>query len=297
MKILTKFQNKCKTLSTMQSLVNHLLQLQELVLILDEHKTTGDGSHLERLRKNIEDLASGLPQSTKDFVLRLLKKDHIVMAPMHNGSCAICGMRLPLGLVQTVRQAHDLQSNQIQTCPSCARILYETSDSARWVGENQTRSEPRKIGIARFSAQSLMIPELKATKRDDAIIELATIMQDARFVDDAAKLVTAAIERENILSTGMENGLAFPHVRGVEGGGLTLALGTSKKGIKFDNDHTANIICFFTIPTAVSAFYLRLIAGLTESFMKVQNRNAIIAATDQESLWKALGKATRYTVK
>lgn len=281
----------------MQSQINHLLQLQELVLILDEHRATGDGSHLDRLSKNIEELAGGLPQTTRDFVMRLLKKDHIVMAPMHNGSCAICGMRLPIGLVQTVRQAHDLQSQQVQTCPSCARILYESSDAARWVGESHSRSEPRKMGIARFSSQLLMVPGLNATKRDDAILELANAMQDARFVDDASKLVSAAIERENILSTGMENGLAFPHVRGVEGGGLTLALGTSKKGIAFDSEHTANIICFLTIPTAVSAFYLRLIAGLTEAFMKAPNRSAIISATDQESLWKALIKATKYSVK
>ena len=281
----------------MQSLINHLLQFQELVLILDEHRSTGDGSHLERLTKNIEDLASALPQSTRDFVMRLLKNDHIVMAPMHNGSCAICGMRLPIGLVQTVRQAHETQSNEIHTCPSCARILYESLDAARWVGETRSRSEPRKAGIARFSAQSLMVPGLKATKRDDAIIELANAMQDAKFVDDASKLVTAAIERENILSTAMENGLAFPHVRGVEGGGLTLALGTSKKGIRFDGEHTANIVCLLTIPTAVSAFYLRLVAGLSEAFMKAPNRTAILAAATQEDLWKALVKATRYTVK
>lgn len=281
----------------MQSLINHLLQLQELVLILDEHKATGDGSHLDRLAKNIEELANGLPQSTRDFVMRLVKKDHIVMAPMHNGSCAICGMRLPLGLVQSVRQAHDLKSEEIQTCPSCARILYESLEAARWVGEAHSRTEPRKVGIARFSAQSLMVPNLKAAKRDDAIIELANAMQDARFIDDASKLVAPAIERENILSTGMENGLAFPHVRGVEGGGLTLAVGTSKKGIKFDDEHTANIICFLTIPTAVSAFYLRLVAGLTDAFMKAPNRESILEAATQEDLWKALIKATRYSVK
>ncbi len=281
----------------MQSLINHLLQFQELVLILDEHRSTGDGSHLERLTKNIEDLAGALPQSTRDFVMRLLKNDHIVMAPMHNGSCAICGMRLPIGLVQTVRQAHETQSNEIHTCPSCARILYESLDAARWVGETRSRSEPRKAGIARFSAQSLMVPNMKATKRDDAIIELANAMQDAKFVDDAAKLVTAAIERENILSTAMEDGLAFPHVRGVEGGGLTLALGTSRKGVKFDSTHTAHIICFLAIPTAVSAFYLRLVSGLADAFSKQQNREAILAASDQESLWKAIIKATRYAVK
>lgn len=276
----------------MQSLINHLLQLQELVLILDEHRATGDGSHLSSLSKNVEQLAEGLPQQVKGFIQRLLKKDHVIMSPMHNGACAICGVKLPIGQVQAVRQARELQ-----TCPSCARVLYEAQDAARWIGEVHGRTEPRKTGIARFSSPDLMVPALKAKTRDDAIIELANTMQDAHFVDDAGKLVSAAIERENILSTGMENGLAFPHVRNVEGGGLTLALGVSKSGVKFDDEHVANIICFMTIPTAVSAFYLRLVAGLSETFMKEQNRAAILAAANQEALWKALVKVTRFTVK
>ncbi len=276
----------------MQSLINLLLQMQELVLILDEHRATGDGSHLNRLSENIDQMTEKLPIQTRGFVQRLLKKDHIVMAPMHNGACAICGMRLPISQVQAVRRL-----KEIQTCPSCARILFESADAAQWVGEAQSRTEPRKSGIARFSAAALMVPNMQARTRDDAIAELADCMQKAGFIDDAAKMVHAAIERENILGTGMEHGLAFPHVRGIEGGGLTLAMGTSPGGIPFDNEHRASIICFFAIPTAVSAFYLRLMAGLTETFLKAQNRTALMAAETPEQLWKALAKATRYTIK
>ena len=50
------------------------------------------------------------------------------------------------------------------------------------------------------------------------------------------------------------------------------------------------------IPTAVSAFYLRLMAGLTETFLKQQNREALMLAENQEQLWKALVKATRLAI-
>ena len=96
----------------------------------------------------------------------------------------------------------------------------------------------------------------------------------------------------------MENGLAFPHVRGIEGGGLTLALGVSKKGVPFDEQGSvAHFIFLVTIPSAVSAFYLRLLSGLTETFLKPQNRDALLAAETPEQLWKALIKATRYSIK
>jgi mannitol/fructose-specific phosphotransferase system IIA component (Ntr-type) len=277
----------------MQSLINHLNQLQELVLIRDEHRTTGDGSHMDRLNDSIDQLTDKLPPDMKSLYQRLYKKDHIVMAPMYNGCCAICGMRMPISQVQAVRMC-----KQIQNCPSCARILYEESDAPRWVGETPSRSEPRKSGISRFSAESLMVPDLKATTGAEAIAELAKVMEEKNFVSGADKLVETALEREAVLSTAMENGLAFPHVRGVEGGGLTLALGISKKGVKFDDaGNVVNIVFFLTIPTAVSAFYLRLMSGLTETFLKEQNREAILAAETPEQLWKALTKATRYSIK
>jgi len=277
----------------MQSLINHLNQLQELVLIRDEHRTTGDGRHMESLNASIDQLTDKLPPDIKSLYQRLYKKDHIVMAPMYNGCCAICGMRMPISQVQAVRLC-----KQIQNCPSCARILFEESDAPRWVGETPSRTEPRKSGISRFSAESLMAPDLKGTTGAEVIAELATLMEQKNFVSGADKLVETALEREAVLSTAMENGLAFPHVRGVEGGGLTLSLGVSKKGVKFDDaGNVCNIIFFITIPTAVSAFYLRLMSGLTETFLKEQNRDAILAAETPEQLWKALTKATRYSIK
>lgn len=277
----------------MQSLINHLNQLQELVLIRDEHRTTGDGRHMESLNTSIDQLIDKLPPDIKSLYQRLYKKDHIVMAPMYNGCCAICGMRMPISQVQAVRLC-----KQIQNCPSCARILFEESDAPRWVGETPSRTEPRKSGISRFSAESLMAPDLKGTTGAEVIAELATLMEQKNFVSGADKLVETALEREAVLSTAMENGLAFPHVRGVEGGGLTLSLGVSKKGVKFDDaGNVCNIIFFITIPTAVSAFYLRLMSGLTETFLKEQNREAILAAETPEQLWKALTKATRYSIK
>ena len=73
----------------MQSLINHLNQLQELVLIRDEHRTTGDGSHMEKLNDSIDQLTDKLPPDMNSLYQRLYKKDHIVMAPMYNGCCAI----------------------------------------------------------------------------------------------------------------------------------------------------------------------------------------------------------------
>ncbi len=278
----------------MKNQINLLNQLQELVLTRDEHHATGDGSHMDELDGFIDDLVSRLAPEVRSLYQRLYKKDHIVMSPMNNGCCAICGMRLPISQVQAVKQAR-----QIQNCPSCARMLFFEEDEApRWIGEKTSRTEPRKSGVGRFSAEELMIPDLKGSSTESAIRELACAMEANRFVSSADALVAGALRRESVLSTALGDGIAFPHVRGVEGGGLTLALGVSKKGFVFDDSgERVNIVFFSAIPTAASPFYLRLVKCLSEAFCKEENRKALVAAKTQADLWKTLTKATRYTIR
>ena len=273
--------------------INHLIQLQELSLIRAEQKAHRHGHRLDELDASSADLTSQLSPDVQALVVRMQKRDSIIIVPMTNGTCTACGMRLPTSHVQQVKV-----SDQLQVCPICTRLLYFQDGLPKNVGKAPRRSEPRKVGVARFSSPTLMIPRLKAATRDEAIRELATKMQEEGFVDDAEKLVDAALKREAIVSTALDHCLAFPHVRGVEGGGLTLGLGVSAKGIKFDgNDkNVTKIIFFLVIPTAASAFYLKLLAGLAETFSDADARKAITAEETPEKLWKLLVKLTKKTV-
>lgn len=275
----------------MKSQINILRQLQELVLTRDEHHQTGDGSHLDSLNASIEGLQKKLEPQVFGLYDRLYKKNHIVISAMTNNCCAVCGMQVPIAQGQQVRLAQHLV-----TCSSCGRILFATDeDAAKNVAEAPDRDNP-KTGISRFSAEELMVVGLEAKTKEEAIACLAEAMEKARFISNADKLVTGVLERESILSTAMEGGIAFPHVRGVEGGGLTLAMGVSKKGIDW-NGEKVKIVFLSAIPVAVSAFYLRLMGGLAQTFSKEANRKAVLEAKDSAALWKTLQKATRPTVK
>ena len=275
----------------MKSQINTLRQLQELVLTRDEHNQTGDGSHLDALNDAIDALQQKLSPQVAGLYGRLYKKSHIVISAMVNNCCAVCGMQVPIAQGQQVRLGQHLV-----TCSSCGRILFAADEDAVVnTSEAPDRDNP-KTGISRFSAEELMVCDLGAATREQAIAKLALAMEGHGFFSTAENLVTAALEREGVLSTAMEGGLAFPHVRGVEGGGLTLAMGISKEGIDWDGEKV-NVIFLSAIPVAVSAFYLRLMAGLAQSFAKDANRKAVLDAKDASALWKALQKATRTTVK
>jgi mannitol/fructose-specific phosphotransferase system IIA component (Ntr-type) len=279
----------------MHVLVNHLIQLQELTLIRDEQKVTAPGAdHLQQLDASIAGMTGELPVDTRTLFLKLHKRDHIVISPISDGICAICGMRLPISLVQAVRLAREIHS-----CPNCARMLYCADLAPRRIGKSPRRTDPRKVGIVRFSSEALMVPRLDAAEKEGVIRELAYKMEHEGFVVHADKLVEEALRREAILSTAVDHGIAFPHVRGVEGGGLTLAMGLSPKGVDFGDkkDNLTKIVFLIVIPTAASAFYLKLLAGLTETLMKAENRKALLAEKEPDKLWKTLAKVTRATIK
>ncbi len=275
----------------MKSQINTLRQLQELVLTRDEHHQTGDGSRLDTLNDSIAEISSKLDPRVRGLYDRLYKKSHIVISAMANGCCAVCGMQVPIAQAQQVKLAQHLV-----TCSNCGRILFATgaSDPAN-IAEKADRDDI-KTGISRFSAEELVVANLEATTREEAIAELAARMEQNKFISNAESLVTAAIERENVLSTALGGGIAFPHVRGVEGGALTLAMGVSQKGIDWDGEKV-HIIFLSAIPVAVSAFYLRLMSGIMQAYAKKENYDAALAAKTSAALWKSLVKATHRTIK
>ncbi len=278
----------------MKRTVNELVQLQELLEAQAQREVMTVQPRLAQLAVSIRTMLDELPEGIGPQFLQLHKKLHVAIVPVAGNGCTGCGMGLPVSLVQQVRR-----SDSLHRCPNCSRFLFwpdttppRTLPRARW------RAEPPKVGIARFSAPELMVPRLEASTPEAAIVEISDLMQDSGFIDNGTQLAEAALRREAIVSTAIEHGIAFPHARGVEGGGLTLALALAPTGIRFSSEfrELTRIIFFMSIPTAASAFYLKLLAGLTGIFEASANRKKLLDAGTPAKLWKTLAQLTKKVI-
>jgi mannitol/fructose-specific phosphotransferase system IIA component (Ntr-type)/RNA polymerase-binding transcription factor DksA len=276
----------------MQRWIHHMIQLQDLIFARDQQQASMPGARLSTLDASIKQLENELPEELRVQFTKILRRGSLAIVPIANGVCSACGLAIPISQVHAVHAA-----DKIYTCPSCARFLFYQTGAPRRISRQRRRGEPAQVGIARFSAPQLMIPRLAGTTRDEVIMEMSNRLEAEGFIDNASLLAEEALKREAIASTAVDQGLAFPHVRGVEGGGLTLALGLSRKGVRFGGKTNSRIIFFMVIPTAASAFYLRLLSGLTQSFRDESARAALFEATTQDALWKALVRVTRQTVQ
>ena len=277
----------------MNNILNQLIQLQELNFAKEEQKASNSKMPLAQLEKSIAAIRAQLPDSVADRYDRLQKRYPLAVVPLANGSCSRCGLAVPHNVVNAAKAGEELQ-----TCPHCGRFLFFPDTVARQPKKKFEGKRPVEVGIARFSAANLMVPKLEATTREGVIGELAKTLGEGGFVEDAATVTELALRREAIVSTGVEHGLAFPHVRDVEGGGLTFAVGMKEKGIDFGApaDHLSKIFFFIVIPTPATAFYLRLLAGLVRTFDSSDARKELLDCDEPLKMWKTLVKLTRETV-
>lgn len=275
-------------------IINQLIQLQELVVADLQQKASMPKVRLEKLEKNIETLMADLPPQVKSHFGRLLQKSPEAIVPVVNAICAGCGMSLTKSVVNGVKKAEEMFR-----CPNCTRFLYFPDQLVERERTSRKYGEARKVGIERFTSPELMIMPLKGETPEEVLGEICSRMETEGFINDGGHLLDLALQREAIVSTAVDSGLAFPHVRGVEGGGLTMVLGIHKKGVKFGGPGRTltRVFFFMAIPTATSAFYLKLLSGLSRIFREKDAREALLSAKTEEELWAALLKETKKMIK
>ncbi len=283
----------------MQKTINDLVQLQELMEARLQQDTLTPGSRLAPLDAAIRKMLDALPPTVGPVFERVQRKLMVGIVPVVNGVCTGCGIALPGSLDQDVRAMRG-----VHQCPSCSRFLFAPDPGPRRkppsprsrAAAPRRRPVPRtSTGIARFSAPALMMPGFQASTAEEAIRAMCAQLVAEKFAENADRLAESALRREAISSTAIENGLAFPHVRGADGGGLSLALAASPRGIAFNPElrTKTRLVFLVVIPSAASAFYLQLLSGLIKSLDRAEARRKLIEAESPEDLWKALTQATR----
>jgi len=266
--------------------------LQELYFAESEQKSLATDVHSEELEKSIQELIENLPSEIASLCQRLRRRDLAVIVPVAHGVCSACGMALPTS------QTYEIEATEnIYQCPSCSRILYSWPGAPRQLKSVGPIGRPR-TGVARFSNKSLMRPALEAETGEGVLSELVHLMAREGFVENPEGLLEAALNREVIMTTAVNNGLAFPHVRGVEGGGLTFSLGLKKEGLEFGapDGGLTYVIFFIVIPSAASAFYLQLLSGLIEAFQEEVARERLLECTTPDELWETLTCLSQKTI-
>lgn len=120
--------------------------------------------------------------------------------------------------------------------------------------------------LAELFQPAHVIPEMKATTRDEVIAEVVEAVADGALVSDAKWLESALTERERMVPTAMPNGVAFLHARHRAAEKFPrqfLFLARSGKGVAFGSPDERPTHLFFLLALRKDMAHLRWLARLS----------------------------------
>jgi len=135
-----------------------------------------------------------------------------------------------------------------------------------------------------------IIPNLQAETKDAAIEELVDVLERAGRISDRNAVLDAVLERENAMSTGLEDGLAVPHAKSDAVDCLTAALGIRREGLDFESaDGQPTRIVFLLVAQQNNPGpHVRALAKLARLLSDPELRLALINAKTAEEVLETI---------
>lgn len=96
------------------------------------------------------------------------------------------------------------------------------------------------------------------------IEELLDLAMKAGKITDRTAALKAVIDRENLMSTGLERGIAVPHAKSPAVSDLTMSMGISKEGIDFQaaDGKPSHLFFFLLAPEAAAGPNVQILAQI-----------------------------------
>jgi mannitol/fructose-specific phosphotransferase system IIA component (Ntr-type) len=133
----------------------------------------------------------------------------------------------------------------------------------------------------------LMINELKSGDRMGAIKELVDRLHASGCVTDSLGFLQSVLDREDLESTVLGSGVAFPHARSRSVARLGLAVGNSPDGVAFYSDlypEPVHTVCLLAVPTVGQEGYLSLLGRLAQLFQSGDFRSHLQACASPDQM-------------
>lgn len=127
--------------------------------------------------------------------------------------------------------------------------------------------------------------EMQATSADDAVGQLASLLNVQGRVSDLEGFVAQVRAREHQLATGLPGGIGLPHARSQYVSQLSIAVGITKYGYPVDFgavDGPANVVLLIGTPLTSSGEHLEVLATVAKSLSKESFRTSLRRANDAE---------------
>jgi mannitol/fructose-specific phosphotransferase system IIA component (Ntr-type) len=142
--------------------------------------------------------------------------------------------------------------------------------------------------LGNLLSKDQIIPEMRASERQDAIVELVDVLvaQNHIRAEDRDVVLGALRAREATMSTGIGFGIAIPHASSDRVSKVVAAFGRSSTGIEFDalDNAPVRFVVLFVVPKDQFQTHLRTLAAIAKFLNDRSVRERLGTAESAEAI-------------
>ena len=148
------------------------------------------------------------------------------------------------------------------------------------------------MSLRQLLRRDLVLLDFECDTKTQAIELLVDYLVHAGKLPDRDELLRVIVEREELGSTGIGNGVALPHGRVDSVDEVLIAFGRAKHPIEFDALDGAPVTLIFLIvsPTRHNESYLGALSGISRLLKQAGFRDTLLHAKRPEEIVEALGQ-------
>ena len=144
------------------------------------------------------------------------------------------------------------------------------------------------MSLASLLSAEQIIPEMKATERWPAIVELIDLLVGLGRINPADRdsILASLKQREETMSTGIGFGIAIPHASSDHVNDVVAAFGRSSQGIEFDalDNAPVKFVVLFIVPKNQFQTHLRTLASIAKFLNDRSVRESLGTAQSAEEI-------------
>lgn len=144
--------------------------------------------------------------------------------------------------------------------------------------------------ISEFLSVDGVVANLTAHSKNEALAELASALARVAPSIPQTRFLTVLQEREKLVSTGMEKGVAIPHGRLAELPTLIAVFGVSRDGIDFEALDGKKSHFFFALvaPEQSAGLHLKALSKINRLFRNESLKTAVLEAPTAQAVHAAI---------
>ncbi|HET9869360.1 MAG TPA: PTS sugar transporter subunit IIA [bacterium] len=131
---------------------------------------------------------------------------------------------------------------------------------------------------------------LESKTKKDVIKEMVDLLVKAGKVKDKKKMLQTLLEREELGSTGIGQGIAIPHGKSDTVSDLAAAFGVSQEGLSFDSldGEPVNLFFLLVAPEGAAGAHLKALARISSLLKDKYFRKSLLSAKSPDEVLKII---------